>query len=172
MGRGNEEGFVLAAGHIDTTVEQSPKVFCIASCIALARGVPVGGFLRIEKQREHATDARDGVWNVGLFGGRGKAAFQAAGECFQALIRRIFNELLECGDATRGGDGIATKRASLKHFAGRKNVLHDLTAAAIGTDGHSAADNFSERCDVGVDLKQRLGATVGHAETGHNFVAD
>lgn len=39
-------------------------------------------------------------------------------------------------------------------------------------DGHAAADDFAEHCDIRVNTVNRLSASKRDAETGHDFVND
>ena len=81
-------------------------------------------------------------------------------------------EKFESLDARGHGEGVAAQGARLIHRASWSHHLHDFPAAAVGTNGKTAADHLAHGCEVGGDAEMGLGSAVADAESGHHFVED
>src|SRR5260370_1142328 len=55
---------------------------------------------------------------------------------------------------------------------GRRDMVHQLGAAAVGCDGKAAADNFAEGGQIGFDFEKLLRGAVVQAEAGDDFIHD
>src|SRR5699024_6835325 len=58
------------------------------------------------------------------------------------------------------------------YITGRCNALHDVTSSAVSTDRQSAADDFSEACEVRGNSVMALGAVIPYPEACHDFIED
>lgn len=79
-------------------------------------------------------------------------------------------ELFQRGDASGHGERVAAESAGLIDGAEGRELIHDLGLAAEGTDGEAAADDFTQRGEVGRDADAFLHATGGDAKAGHDLV--
>ena len=80
--------------------------------------------------------------------------------------------MIERGDAGTHRQGISGERAGLIDRTERSDAIHDGCAAAIGSYRQTAADNFSECSEIGLDAEEVLYRTVPQPETGDDFVHD
>ena len=99
-----------------------------------------------------------------------KPAASRDDELLQSRIRRLVAQQFEHGDSRGRGQRIAAERAGLKHFAGRKHVVHDVGPAAVRPDRQTAADDLSQRRQIGPNAEQLLRPAISHAEAGDHFV--
>ena len=81
-------------------------------------------------------------------------------------------QIADGGDAGGHGERIAAERAGLVDGPERRELIHDVGAAAEGADGQAAADDLAEGGEVGADAVEFLRSAEGHAEAGHDFVED
>lgn len=76
----DEEGFVLAAGEVDSAVDQIPEELGVSGGVGLGCGVPIGYRMLIEEEREHAAEAWNGVRNACCAGRLRKALGKSGAE--------------------------------------------------------------------------------------------
>src|SRR6188474_34465 len=79
---------------------------------------------------------------------------------------------VERGESGRHRYRVARQRARLVDGSERRDVLHDLAAAAEGADRHTTPDDLAQRREVGTDPVQRLSAPECDPEPGHHLVED
>ena len=79
---------------------------------------------------------------------------------------------VERRESRRHRHGVPGQRAGLVDRAERRDVLHDVAAAAEHADRHAAADDLAERREVGPDAVELLRAALRDAEAGHDLVED
>ena len=79
-------------------------------------------------------------------------------------------QIAEGGEAGGHGQRIAAQRAGLVDGTEGRELIHEGALAAEDADRQSAADDFAEGDQVGIEAIQLTGAAQSHAESGHHFV--
>ena len=100
------------------------------------------------------------------------ALCEVLGFLLEFLVGVGLCEDLECGCAGGHCDGVAGECSGLVHGSERCDVGHEFFAGAVCSDGESAADDFAEAGDVGLDVVEGLCAAVCDSESGDYFVED
>ena len=72
----------------------------------------------------------------------------------------------------RHGQRISGQCSGLIHRPARRHHRHDLPSSAVRADRQSAADDLSERRQIGINAVQFLRAPGREPESGHDFVKD
>ena len=81
-------------------------------------------------------------------------------------------ELVERGEPGRRRHRIAGERAGVEHRTERRQLLHQVGAAADRADRQAAADDLAEAGEVGRHVVLRLGAARPDPEAGDHLVED
>ena len=79
-------------------------------------------------------------------------------------------QIAEGGEAGGHGQRIAAQRAGLVDGTEGRELIHQGALAAEDADRQSAADDFAEGEQVGIEAIQLTGAAQSHAESGHHFI--
>ena len=88
MRGGDEQRFVLAAGHVHATLDQAPEVAAVTLRVAATGHVPIGHRIGIEEQGQHAADAGDLMRDPGILAGLTQPVFQTRAQSLQPLVGR------------------------------------------------------------------------------------
>ena len=73
------------------------------------------------------------------------------GFVFEGLVGVGFGEELDGFGSGGHGYGVAGEGTGLVHGSEGRDVGHEFSAGAVCSDGESAADDFAEAGDVGLD---------------------
>ncbi len=140
------------------------------ACGVAGRGVfVVGNLPAAEERRHHRADAVGNDGHAGIHGRLRQSRLEPVGELLQALVGAVVKQV-ERFPARAHGQRIARQRPRLIDRAERRDLIHQLRAAAVGGGGQPAADDLAEAGQVGLDAVARLGAAPVHAEPGHDLV--
>ena len=153
LGR-DKKRFVLAAGHVDSSIDQAPEVAGESLFVAMAGDIPIGDRIWIEEQGHHTPHAGQGMGDTGSRRRGIQANSKPRGELFESCIRRIVAQDFQSGNPRCCGHGVAAECTGLKYAADRQHAVHDLRFATVGANRHSAADDLAQRRDVGRDAEQ------------------
>ena len=103
----------------------------------------------------------------------GRAGAELGGAGFELVVDlRMRLQVAQHRESGAHRQRIAGERARLVDRAGRRDLAHDVRAAAVGADRQPAADHLAERGQVGPDAVALLRAAEGDAEAGHHLVED
>ena len=172
VGEGDEAGLVGTWGEVDPEfeglVEEAAEGVGVAFFGVVE--VPDGGFVEVEA--EHAADAVEGEGAAEFVADVADTGFEASAGFFETLPAVGFFEFPELGEADGHGERVAGERAGLIDWAVWCEEVHDVGAAAEGTDGETAADDLAHGGEVRGDAADFLIAAAGDAEAGHDLVED
>ena len=90
-----EEGFELAAGHIDPALDQAPEVLGKEFSIGAVGTGPVDDRVRVKEKRHHAPDALHLGIDTVIASGRKESIAETFAECFKVLIGWIAGQEFE-----------------------------------------------------------------------------
>ena len=167
-----EARLVLARRQVHAAFEHStvPPRKLLGVALRRVRKV-VHGALR-EEETKHARDGAAAHVMAGLTASVQNAVDELRRDLVKVLVRARTGQDLERLDPSRHREGVATKRSRLVHRARRRDLRHDVRAAAIRADRQPTANHFAHRRHIGRDAEVLLGAAVGNAEACHDLVKD
>src|SRR6478735_3652278 len=84
----------------------------------------------------------------------------------------VILKISDGGNAGSHRERIAAERSRLVDGAERGEHVHESTLAAEDADGESAADDFAEGYEIGVDVVTLERTTERDTEAGHDFIDD
>ena len=151
--RGRDEaGLECRRREVHAFIEHAVEELLEALDVAL-RGVGVGVHLRRvgEEEAEHAAHVVGRERYARLARSVLEPANQSVGRRSEAGVEARRLEALQRGEARDHGHRIARQRARLVHGPERRDVRHDVLAAAEHADRHAAADDLAERGEIGRD---------------------
>jgi hypothetical protein len=85
-----EEGFELAAGHIDPALDQAPEVFGKEFSVGAIGSGPIDDWVRVKEKRHHATDALHLGIDPVIASGRKESIAESFAECFKVTRNIAF----------------------------------------------------------------------------------
>ena len=106
-----------------------------------------------------------------FFHSRLKSMLNSCGFFFQTFINSgIFHQKLQHRRARCHSHRIAGKGAGLINRPYRGYTIHNLSAAAVNSHRHTAADNLTEGSHIRCDTVIGLGTAKSQPKTGNNFI--
>ena len=136
------------------------------------RGRVVGDGAGREEQGQHRADPVDDRRDAGRERRGREPIAQAGAELLELLVRVRAREDLHRLQARRHRERIAAERAGLIDGPERRELVHDVGAAAERRGRQAAADDLADRREIGRDAVARLGAAERDPKAGHDLVED
>jgi len=172
VGEGEEAGFVGGGGEVDALVEAGPEELFEDVEILGHDVIDVEDVAVDEVEAEHGADAVDAVGDAFFDEQAAQAILKVFAQGVELRIAVAFFEFAELGEADDHGEGVSAEGAGLIDGAVGGELVHDVGAAAEGSDGEASADDLAHGGEVGGEGFEFLDAALGEAEAGHDLVED
>src|SRR5439155_5277225 len=165
VGERGEQALELRRRDVDPTREQVPEAGGVALGVA-ALGVVEGADRGARREeREHRADALDDA--VGR-----EAVGQAGSAALELLVDPRLPKPAEHREAGRGRKRIPGESPGLVDGAHRRELVHQLGAAAEGGERQAPAHDLAQDGEIRQDAEPLLRAASGDAEAGDHLVED
>src|SRR5690606_25911999 len=161
-GRSKEDAATQTA-----VIEASEELY-----VAPARGGEVRHRPGVEEKPPHGAEAAAAAGHAEFPGVTQQPLDQPGGEPFQLRMRPQLAYELELGDPRRHGHRVPRESSSLIDGSGGGDLVHEVSASAVGTDWQSAADHLPQRRQIRCHAVPLLRPPGGDAEAGHDLIED
>mmetsp|Transcript_79148 Transcript_79148/g.171047 ORF Transcript_79148/g.171047 Transcript_79148/m.171047 type:complete len:549 (+) Transcript_79148:282-1928(+) len=170
--QGHEAGLVLRGSKVDAPGQHRTVPPAELLSVAVSRVREASHRALAEEEAEHAADVAAADLMARRLASLQDAVDELVGHLAQLLVGARLLQLLHRLDAGGHGEGVAAQGARLVHGPSRRNHLHDLLLATVGTHRQATTDDLAHGRDVRSHAEVPLSTTVGDAEAGHDLVED
>ena len=156
---GYEKRFELRRRQQHAAIQHPHKEARVALAVGFGSGIEVCDRTGSEEQRQHGADAVDADWNTRIPGALAQPVGESRGTSLQVRVKiRPAANLLHHGDPGGHRQRIPRQRPGLIDRSFRRDLFHDIAAAAVSAYGQPAADDLPERGQIGEDAVKLLRA--------------
>src|SRR5215472_1953664 len=169
---GDKGGFKLRRSEKDAAIKHVPEERGVLLCVGAFRVGVVVDALGSEEESGQRADGVDSCSGVCLRDSLAKTGDQAIGVAAEFIVDARRFELLERSDSRSHRERISSQRTGLVDGAERSDLVHEFSAATVGSNRNATTDNLAERGEVCLDFEELLSGAVVEAEASNDLVGD